>query len=225
MLLCPVCGSSRIRNDYMPAPLALRIFFIRALLCDHCNHQFKAFSLREPKSLGRRHSVRRAAVFNQAPAHPRVDLNKLKDGSARGMRSEAIVKPDAPRRLTIDMAALRLQSKTQEEVPGAIVIDQTPQARRDLRTEITKLYAQGAKEPRQRNGVEREEASPSTMPACTHCGSMNVIRRRRTMLERMAFSVTDHKAFTCRSCGEVFYSKIENNGNSSGAFGSSRATR
>ena len=41
MALCPACGSSRIRNDYKPAPLALRIFFVRAFLCDHCNYQFK----------------------------------------------------------------------------------------------------------------------------------------------------------------------------------------
>ncbi|MCG3162442.1 MAG: hypothetical protein JMDDDDMK_03696 [Acidobacteria bacterium] len=219
MVLCPACGSSRIRNDYIPAPLALRIFFIRALLCDHCNHQFKAFSLQEPKIRAQRPSARKAADFNQAST---VDLTRLKDGAGGGKQSEAMVKPNTPQRLIIDLAALRLQSKTQEEVPGAIVIDQTPQSRRDLRTEITRLYAQGAKEPRQRKNIEQEQPT-APAPACTHCGSINVKRRRRTMLERMAFSVTDHKAFTCRSCGEAFYSKVEGDEKERGALGATGA--
>ncbi len=212
MIQCPACGSSRIRNDYKPAIWVLRILFIRALLCDHCNHQFKAFSITGAPSRGRRNPARVSDVLNQSQP---VDVVRLKGVK----QSEAIVKPQEPRRLTIDLVALRLQSRTQEEVPGAIVIDQTPQSRRDLRTEITRLYAQGAKDPQRRKDAERERLSPSVTPICTHCGSTNVKRRRRTILERLAFSVTDHKAFTCRSCGEPFYSKIEGAGNERGAFG------
>ena len=54
MVVCPSCGSSRIRNDYRPAPLGLRMVFIRALLCDYCNLQFRAFSLAPPRH-GRKH--------------------------------------------------------------------------------------------------------------------------------------------------------------------------
>ncbi|MGE0132291.1 MAG: hypothetical protein AB7U82_29770 [Blastocatellales bacterium] len=149
-------------------------------------------------------------------------MNRLR-GAAGAKQSEAIVKPEQPRRMIIDLAALRLQSKTQDEVPGAIVIDQNPSARRDLRTEITRLYAQGAKDQYQRKGAERERPSPPAMPACTHCGSTNVKKRHRTILERMAFSVTDHKAFTCRSCGETFYSKVEDDGKERETFGATGA--
>ncbi|MGH9765906.1 MAG: hypothetical protein ACREAB_00610 [Blastocatellia bacterium] len=198
-----------MRNDYKPAPLALRIFFIRALLCDHCNHQFKAFSLREPNGRAQRHPARKAALFNQALAAPAVDLTRLNDGAAGVKESESLVQSDQPRRLTIDLAALRLQSKTQQEVPGAIVIDQNSQTCGDLRTEITRLYAQDANDQPHQKSLDRERPSLPTAPACTYCGSTNVKKRHRTILERMAFSVTDHKAFTCRSCGELFYSKVE----------------
>lgn len=225
MVLCPACASSRIRNDYKPAPLALRVFFIRALLCDHCNHQFKAFSFGGTPSRAQRHSARNGAVFNQAPVATAVDLTQLKDGVAGWKRSEVLVHSDQPRRMTIDLAALRLRSKTQQEVPGAIVIDQNPDAGRDLRTEITRLYAQGAKDQSHRKSLNRERPSSSTTPVCTHCGSTEVKRRHRTILERMAFSVTDYKAFTCRSCGEPFYSKVEDEGNKHGAIRATEALR
>jgi hypothetical protein len=190
----------------------LRILFIRALLCDYCNYQFKAFSIRGAPTRPRRNSARASDLLNQSQS---ADLARLK-----GIKqSEVIAKAEAPQRLTIDLATLRLQSRTQEEVSGAIVIDQTPQSRRGLKTEITKLYAQGAKDPQRQKDSEREGLSHSTAPTCTRCGSTNVKRRRRTILERLAFSVTDHKAFTCRSCGEPFYSKIEDGGNGRGAFG------
>jgi len=222
MVLCPACGSSRIRNDYKPAPPALRIFFIRALLCDHCNHQFKAFSFAGMPSRSERHPARKATVFNQAPA---VDLTRLKDGSDGVKQSESLVQQQQPRRLTIDLAALRLQSKTQQEVPGAIVADQNSPVRHDLRTEITKLHAQGAKNLRHLKTSEQERPSPSAAAICTHCGSADVKRRHRTILERMTFSVTNHKAFTCRSCGETFYSKVEGDGNKRGAISAPKALR
>ncbi len=204
MVPCPACSSTRIRNDYKPAPIILRLFFIRALLCDHCNHQFKAFALRAPKSHVHRRSKHKADVFSPAQA---VDLSRLNGEVVWVSEAETTVRPDEPRRLTIDLAALRLQSKMQEEVAGAIVIDQISPARRDLRTEVTKLYAQGAKDPSRRLGSKLNHLAPTSGPACSHCGSYSVKRRHRTLMERMAFSITDHKAFICRSCGETFYSK------------------
>lgn len=63
MVVCPACGSSRIRHDYRPAPFYLRIFLIRGLLCDHCNRQFRAFSLRMPSSRPPSHLKKRADTF------------------------------------------------------------------------------------------------------------------------------------------------------------------
>jgi len=222
MVVCPACGSSRIRNDYTPAPLVLRIFFVRALLCDHCNHQFKAFSFAGAQARSQRYLARQTAVFNQAPT---VDLTRLNEGADGVKQSESLVQQRQPRRLTIDMAALRVQSKTQQEVLGAIVVDPSPQARHDLRTEITRLYAQGAKDQRHLKSSERERLAPPTTPVCTHCGSTEVKRRHRRLLERIAFSVSDHKAFTCRSCGETFYSKVEDDGNKSEAIDATKALR
>jgi len=218
MVLCPACSSSRIRCDYKPAPLALRVFGIRALLCDHCNHQFKAFSLRAPKSRAPRHSPRKADVSNPAPV---VNADYL-----LGEVVEADpIQLEQPRRFTIDLEALKLQSVVQEEVNGSIVVDQISPVRRDLRTEITKLYAQGAKDQTRQIGPAPDHSS-SDLPACASCGSHNVKRRHRKLIERVAFSVTDHKAFTCRSCGESFYARIaDGDQRDSGAIGAPEALR
>lgn len=222
MVLCPACGSSRIRNDYKPAPLALRIFGIRALLCDHCNHQFKAFSLQSPKSHTPRHPQRKAVIFTPAPA---VNLNRLNGDVVEMDQVKAELHPDQPRRLTIDLDALRLQSQTQEEVAGAIVIDQVSPVRRDLRTEITRLCAQGAKDNSRPQPSESNHSSPASVAACTHCGSHNVKRRRRRLIERIVFSFTDHKAFACRSCGESFYAKVKDDKHQHSAIGATEALR
>ncbi|GEM_PF-1473371 len=218
MVLCPACSSSRIRSDYRPAPLALRLFGIRALLCDHCNHQFKAFSLRAPKSRAPRHSNHKVDVSNPAPAaNPDYLIGEVVEAEQ--------VQLEQPRRFTIDLEALRLQSAVQEEVNGAIVVDQISPVRRDLRTEITKLYAQGAKDQPRQIGPAPNHSS-SALPACASCGSHNVKRRHRKLMERVAFSVTDHKAFTCRSCGESFYARIDDGDRREpGAIGASEALR
>lgn len=218
MVLCPACSSSRIRSDYRPAPLALRLFGIRALLCDHCNHQFKAFSLRAPKSRTPRHSHRQADVSSPAPG--------VNEDYLLGEVVEADpIQPEQPRRFTIDLEALRLQSVVQEEVNGAIVVDQISPVRRDLRTEITKLYAQGAKDQPRQIGPAPNHSS-SDLPACASCGSLNVKRRHRKLMERVAFSVTDHKAFICRSCGESFYARLnDSDRREPGAIGAPEALR
>jgi hypothetical protein len=181
------------------------MFGIRALLCDHCNHQFKTFSLRAPKSRTPRRSPRNEDVINPASAADPRHLNgaSVNKAARNGQATE-------PRRLTIDMDALRLQSKTQDEVAGALVVDQISPVRRDLRTEITRLYAQGAREPSRQLNTGSNHVTSASTPACAHCGSSNVKRRRRTLMERVAFSVTDHKAYTCRSCGESFYAQADN---------------
>jgi transposase-like protein len=169
MAMCPACGSSRIRNDYRPAPLALRIFFIRAFLCDHCNYQFKAFSLMAASSRSSRREAGKSAVFNQPRVGQAVDLTKLKDNTMRSDASE-----------------------------------RDSQRRAPLRMEVATLSAREAEDQSQQEGLDQEEPHV----ACGHCGSTNVKRRRRTALERIAFLATNHKAFSCRSCGETFYSKI-----------------
>jgi hypothetical protein len=177
MALCPACGSSRVRNDYKPAPLALRIFFVRALLCDHCNYQFKVFSFGGALARSRQRSASKAAFFNPPPSRG-VDLTRLKEG------------------------ATRLESTGRQDQPRS-------QIQHDLRTEITRLQAREEKDQNHLTSLNQEPPRVAGAPACTHCASTNVKRRRRTTFERMVFSATDHKAFTCCSCGETFYSKVD----------------
>jgi hypothetical protein len=181
MALCPACGSSRVRNDYKPAPLALRIFFVRALLCDHCNYQFKVFSFAGAPTRSQQRSAGKPAVFNPPLARD-VDLTRLKEG------------------------ATRLESRARQDQPRS-------QIQHDLRTEITRLQAQEENNQPHLNSLDQELPRVGASPVCTHCASTNVKRRRRTTFERMVFSATDHKAFTCCSCGETFYSKVDDDEN------------
>src|SRR5262245_50514291 len=187
MTQCPACGSSRIRNDYKPSPLALRIFFVRALLCDHCNHQFKAFSFADTPPQPRQSSAARAAVSNPPPAIRAVDLTRLKGDSRRS------------------------DSQSQQDHPR-------PQIRHDLINEINSAYGKEAEDQTSLKHQDQEQPGVADGPACAHCGSTNVKRRRRTIFERTLFSATDHKAFTCCACGETFYSRVEDDENNSGAI-------
>ena len=180
MVLCPACGSSRVRNDYKPAPLVLRIFFVRAFLCDHCNYQFKVFSIAGAPARSQQPSSGKDAFFNP-PSARGVDLSRLKE---RGTRLDPQDRRDQP------------NSQTQY----------------DLRAEITRLQAQEGNN-QYHQSINQEQPREAAAPACAQCASTNVIRRRRTRLERMVFSATDHKAFSCLSCGETFYSKVDDDEN------------
>lgn len=129
MVVCPSCGSSRIRNDYKPAPIFLRVAGIRALLCDHCNHQFRAFSPRSPKHQVPSSAKRKADVFNPAPA---VDLNRLTNVTAE---EPPVEKKEDPRRRIVLRS---LKTGPAQTVNGELVDSDTP----DLRTRITTLYEQ-----------------------------------------------------------------------------------
>src|SRR5262245_57483256 len=144
MALCPACGSSHVRNDYKPAPLALRIFFVRALLCDHCNYQFKVISFAGVPTRPQQRPAGKPAVFNP-PTARRVDLTRLKEG------------------------ATRLESQDRQDQPRSPV-------QHDLRTEIKRLQAQEENDQAHQDSLP----TPAAAPACTHCASTNVKRRRRT---------------------------------------------
>jgi hypothetical protein len=213
MLLCPACGSSRIRNDYKPAPVVVRVLGIRALLCDHCNHQFKTFAIKSPKPRAPRSPKIRTELLAVAPS---VELNGH-NGNHAPVEAAANGKNNTPKRVTIDLDALRLRSKTQEEVAGTIVVDHISPVCSDIRTEITRIYTAGANDLLTDGSPEL--GRDNSAPACAHCGSENVRRRHRTLMERVAFSVLNHKAFSCRSCGETFYGKDIDEGQGQPAFG------
>ena len=195
MIVCPSCGSSHIRNDYKPTPLALRAIGIRALLCDHCNHQFRAFSPSSPKDKAPRHNKRKADVFNPAPA---VDLNQLTQIPTEQNRNK-------PARITL--TRFPITGEPQTTIAGELL----EPVQSDLRTKITRLYEQSEAELAKQNRGQLQLASSSTI-ICPDCGSQNVKRRRRRKFERAIFIFSDHKAYICRSCDASFYAKPNEDG-------------
>lgn len=190
MAVCSACGSSRIRNDYKPAPWWLRLIGMRALLCDYCNHQFRAFSPLPPKTRRPRQVTQKADVFNAAPV---VNLHQLD-------RRDLAVKHEP-------------QSKPAQIIQlnrAPLVTEQITPARNDLRTQITRLHAQGAKATAEEAALPEAAAlSVTTASACPECGSENLKRRHRNPVEKAVLSFTAHKAYTCRNCGASFYAKQE----------------
>jgi transposase-like protein len=199
MVICPSCGSSRIRNDYKPAPFYLRIFGIRSLLCDHCNYPFRAFSPLPPKTRRPRTFAQKADVFNPAP---NVDLAQIKQPLV--IEKTEFVRSNPPQG-KFDLTATASLSASQQV---QIVTDQITPVRNDLRTEITKVHAQGAKARTNGKLAANLEQALSSQ-ACPECDSRNVKRRHRNFIERTFLSFTEHKAYSCRNCGASFYAKNE----------------
>ena len=210
MVTCPSCGSSRIRNDYKPAPIVLRVIGIRALLCDNCNFQFRAFSPLPPKSRRPRNTSRKAEPFpaSEAVSFGKVDLDKLDFHSPPEEKRESklalpISTKPSPSIQPLQMGVAVAAGQTQ---PG-MVIDQIAPVRQQLRTEITKLYAHEANERAAKANRMVQEAVQSSALACPECGSHNIKRRKRNLFEKAFLSFTEHKPYICRKCEAAFYIK------------------
>jgi len=221
MLVCPSCGSSRIRNGYKPAMFFLRIVGIRALLCDNCNFPFQAFSPFPPKTR-RPKQIAKADVYPFAPA---VDLEQLKPSSPT-------IEPHGLK-LVLPVSAIPVQTRQPEPQPAPVaaavaapaepaakvVVDRVAPVRQGLRTEITKLHALRAQE----QPDELPQTIDQTSLVCPQCQSRNVKRRRRNFFERTFLAFTDHKPFTCRNCDAVFYSKSSEQENETHRVGRAEA--
>lgn len=91
---------------------------------------------------------------------------------------------------------------------SGIVVDQVAPVRRDLRTEVTKLYAQEPRAELGANPKNQAQAAESSLALnCPECGSHSIKRRKRNLFERFFLSFTDHKPYVCRKCDADFYSK------------------
>jgi predicted RNA-binding Zn-ribbon protein involved in translation (DUF1610 family) len=205
MVTCPSCGSSRIRNDYKPAPFYLRIFGIRGLLCDHCNYPFRAFSPLPPKTRRPRGFSQKADVFNAAPTVDFTQLSQNPQSLQKPLIGTSELKVMIPPQKKLDFI-VSASSPTTQEV--RIITEQITPVRTDLRTEITRVSAQAVK-PRQDDKHQAQPEPSSSSQACPECNSRNVKRRHRNFFERTFLSFTEHKAFACRSCGASFYARNE----------------
>jgi len=211
MVVCPSCGSSRIRSDYKPAPFFLRLVGIRGLLCDNCNFPFRAFSLLAPKTRRPQHSKRKANVFNPAPVPAIVgDLAQVRQPVPVEKTELRLVKPPSGK---LDFAVVASATPSPASTQARVVTDQIAPVRNDLRTEITRIHAPGAKEPSQLNGAQLEPPVSAVATSATHvcpeCNSRNIRRRRRNFVERTLLSLGEHKAYVCRECDASFYAKRE----------------
>ncbi|MEP7341384.1 MAG: hypothetical protein ABI977_26880 [Acidobacteriota bacterium] len=224
MVICPSCGSSRIRNGYKPAPLWLRLIGVRGLLCDGCNFPFRAFSPLPPKSRRPHHVQRKADVFNPAPMvdltqirpkppvekpgsqaiHPQVEKPELKVAAPSTEKFELKAVPSPVEKFNFAASSSPTTSAAR------IVTDHIAPARNDLRTEVTRIHGRGA---RKIVGVPaplpaQSEPNPKSQN-CPECNSRNIKRRHRNFLERTLLAPSEHKAYTCRNCGASFYAKSE----------------
>lgn len=208
MLVCPSCGSSRVRNGYKPAFFILRVIGIRSLLCDNCNFPFQAFSPFPPKSR-RPKQTAKADVY---PVAPTVDLDQLKPNLRVAEKRErkqdqpipaktAPAKQPAQTQIGLAVAT----AKQQSESAAAIVVDRVAPVRQGLRTEVTKLYSQKVQEASDDLPVSSNHSSLT----CPECKSRNIKRRKRNFFERTFLSVTNHKPYVCRNCEAMFYSKSD----------------
>jgi hypothetical protein len=230
MVVCPSCGSSRIRSDYKPAPFALRVIGVRALLCDYCNRQFRAFSPAPPRTRASNGATRKLNG-----SHPTSrSLNQV----TRSLNQNHIEPSKEKIRLELEASHVFLSIDSNQE--PKIKVDLTGFVSRkepqplngngshapiqpDLRSEIAKVQdLQNVKEQQGINGVKEQHKPIAT---CPECGSNWVRRRQRSGLERVVFALTNHKAFICRSCDASFYARIDDEASTSNIVGSSRSAQ
>jgi transposase-like protein len=235
MVVCPSCGSSRIRNDYRPAPLVLRVIGLRALLCDNCNRQFRAFSPAPPRTRALHNTTRRLNGSHQTARSLNLATRPLSQNHIEPSREQ-----HGREQIKLELEASRLFLSIESNQEPQIKVDLTGfvtrnesqplngngshlPIQRELRTEIAKLQdLQSAKEAQGLNGVNGKHKTSVT---CPECGSNWVRRRQRSGLERVVFAITDHKAFICRSCDASFYARIDEETSSSNVIGSSRSAQ
>jgi transposase-like protein len=185
---------------------------VRGLLCDNCNFPFRAFSPLPPKARRPRQSQRKADVF---PPSPVIDLAQIR-------RSSPVEKSDIKAMAPPEKLGLRVVTPPAEKFEflsspaahesGGIITAHIAPARKDLRTEITRVHAQAIAETIQAVAAPQQAgqtALDSASQNCPECGASNVRRRRRNAFERTLLAFSDHKAYSCRNCGASFYAKRE----------------
>lgn len=179
MVVCPSCHSSKVRNGYRKAPLVLRLLRINEFLCEHCNLQFLAFSLRAPKSRGARRKRLKANTFNQAPE---VDLSLL------NQPLPTATKPGMQRE-TFDRSAIVNETLSRPKEP-------------DYR-----LPATSGENAEAAVRLSPKHRAHQARHLCPQCGSQETRRRHRRAWERIVFSLTEIRAYSCNSCGASFYAR------------------
>jgi len=180
MVVCSSCGSTRIRNDYKPAPVYLRIIGVRALLCDYCNHQFRAFSPAPPRTRTSRNNGRGQIALEQKEGPP----EKLNDTAPPDDEFDFI------------------------PISGGSIIPIQSSLRKEIARVQDARIARDTQEVNLPKEQQKDNQRGANATCCPECGSHWVRRRQRSGLERAVFALTNHKAFICRSCDASFYARV-----------------
>ncbi len=194
MLVCRSCGSSKIRSGYHPPPLPLRLLFVRTVLCDHCNAQYRAFLLRAPDTgRERRKSHQTTESFN--PTQSSIDLNRLNQSVAATARAS-----DERKERSLNLTIMTENSKPADSAPGF-------------------KHPATTAEKHSTDSDSAEESKivslrQKSCPPCPRCQSVHTRRRHRNSLERFFLLFTDNRPFACEACGKRFYAQkpLDENG-------------
>jgi hypothetical protein len=225
MVVCPSCGSTRIRNDYKPAPFVLRVIGVRALLCDYCNRQFRAFSPAPPRTRASHNITRRLPVssvtspLSQNHTEPSKEQIRLELAASRLLLS---IESNHDQQIKVDLTGLALRNGSQPLNGNGAIAPVQP----ELRSEVVKLpdVQRDMQRERETPGLNAVKENHKIIATCPECGSNWVRRRQRSGLERVVFAFTNHKAFICRSCDASFYARIDDQGSASNIISRSAQT-
>jgi transposase-like protein len=187
MPTCPACKSSKVYEGYRRTSLIGRLLRVHEYLCEHCNLQFQAFSLRSPRAMKRRSRSSDEQFSNFIVK----DINKH---------------PSPPKQPTADQAAVSHTSAAGH--PRAEVAPQPP-ARSDARAAADRPEQPGGSALNLSALQEKAQhrRSHRSRHVCPQCGATDTERRRRRLWERVAFYFTDVRAYACRICGSSFYAR------------------
>jgi hypothetical protein len=185
MFVCRSCGSSRIRSGYQPPPLLLRLLFVRTILCDHCNAQYRAFSVLLPDT-GRERQRSHPGTVSFSPAQSGVDLNRLNQPFPMTVNPT-----DERKKRSLDYSTTTGNSKS-DKVARGYMFSEITEEKLSSESDMTE----------ETNTVALRQKS---RPPCPRCRSVHTRRRHRNTLERLFLSFSVDRPFACEACGKRFY--------------------
>lgn len=226
MARCPTCRSKNLRDNYHPAPLIIRLFGFRALICNECNRQFMGFSIGSPTE-----GVDPYAIPASEPSIEeqlaqielaRLESAQLPPAPPAAMESFGPRISETPSRRERVTVAIRPDPSWDQAAQG-----NRNSGRNERTAPVLQFHSQSA-DSRKETPIELKPAEPDEkLPPCPQCGSYNVRRRLRKRLERVTVAMIDNEAFHCDHCSTPFYSSPEDeiNNNPSGYLDHSPSSR
>jgi ribosomal protein L32 len=189
MATCPACKSSKVYEGYRRTSLIGRVLRVHEYLCEHCNLQFQAFSLRSPRQ--KKHRSR--------PSDDQFSGFIIKNTSKSAPSPEPPAVATQATAPQVSPAAGRPRAEVVAAPPALVdgrQADDQPEQASGAAMNLSSLQER----------VQRRRPHRSHH-VCPQCGATDTERRRRRLWERAAFYFTDIRAYVCRICGSSFYAR------------------